>query len=324
MTFLYEINILNQPSEWRKILSSPLPSRLSTLDFRMIYFVGIGSSFWAAKIAEFLWKEYVQMNAIAIQSYDFVNSRYFVSPNDIVVVFSHRGTKTFSMRALEMAKRRYNARTALITGLQSPISINSDFRIETCPQENCGAFTISLTSAIIRVLQWIDLFSKGLIDRFRIWLESIRLPFIIEKLPKFHNKLIIVGDLIREAVAHEVALKISETSYLPVRSYGIEQILHGPKVTLDNESSIIAFTSSSLDRQDSLRKYANAVGAEFIEINDAQKQLFPSSSEEFNWLVQLIWGQQLALELAKKLGTNPDTVRRDQSVYADANKNMHL
>ena len=135
----------------------------------------------------------------------------------------HIEEPTFSIRALEMAKRSYNAHTTLITGLQSPISINTDFRIETCPQENCGAFTISLTSAIVRVLQWIDLFSNGLIDRFRIWLDSVILPFIIEKPPKFHNKLIIVGDLIREAVAHEVALKISETSYLPVRSYGMDK-----------------------------------------------------------------------------------------------------
>ncbi len=126
-----------------KGIDIPLPSGLSDLDFKRIYFIGIGSSFWAAKIAEFLWREHVQMDATAIQSNDFVNSRYFVSPNDIVVVFSHRGTKTFSVRALEMAKRRYNAYTVLITGLQSPISINSDFRIETCPQENCGTFTIS-------------------------------------------------------------------------------------------------------------------------------------------------------------------------------------
>ena len=33
----------------------------------------------------------------------------------------------------------------------------------------------------------------------------------------------IVGDLIREAVAHEVSLKISETCYLPIRSFGLEQ-----------------------------------------------------------------------------------------------------
>ena len=324
MTFLHETNILNQPLEWRRILDIQLPSRLSALDFKKIYFIGIGSSFWVAKIAEFLWREYVQMDAIAVQSYDFVNSRYIVSPDDIVVIFSHRGTKTFSIRALEVVKEHFGATTVLVTGMESPISINTDIRIETCPQENCGAFTISLTSAIVRILQWIDMYSEGLIERFKIWLESFRLPFNILKLPKFSDKLILVGDLIREAIAHEVALKISETSYLPVRSYGIEQFLHGPRVTLDKESSVVAFTSKSQNRQDTLIKYANAVGAELIEINDEKQQSFASLSHEFNWFAQLVWGQQLALELAKTLGTNPDTVRKDQSIYAEAGKDIRL
>jgi fructoselysine-6-P-deglycase FrlB-like protein len=324
MTFLYETNILNQPPEWRRILDIQLPSRLSALDFKKIYFIGIGSSFWVAKIAEFLWREYVEMDAIAVQSYDFVNSRYIVSPDDIVVIFSHRGTNTFSIRALEVVKEHFGATTVLVTGMESPISINTDIRIETCPQENCGAFTISLTSAIVRILQWIDMYSEGLIERFKIWLESFRLPFNILKLPKFSDKLILVGDLIREAIAHEVALKISETSYLPVRSYGIEQFLHGPRVTLDKESSVVAFTSKSQNRQDTLIKYANAVGAELIEINDEKQQSFASLSHEFNWFAQLVWGQQLALELAKTLGTNPDTVRKDQSIYAEAGKDIRL
>ena len=161
MTFLYETNILNQPLEWKRILDIQLPSRLSALDFKKIYFIGIGSSFWVAKIAEFLWREYVEMDAIAVQSYDFVNSRYIVSPDDIVVIFSHRGTKTFSLRALEVVKEHFGATTVLVTGIGSPISTNADIRIETCPQENCGAFTISLTSAIVRILQWIDMYSEG-------------------------------------------------------------------------------------------------------------------------------------------------------------------
>ena len=323
MAFLYETNILNQPLEWRRILDISLPSRLSTLDFKRICFVGIGSSFWAAKIAEFLWREYVNIDAIAVQSYDFVNSRHFVSPDDIVVTFSHRGTKTYSRRALEIAKEHYSATTVLITGLQSSISPYADIRVETCPQENCGSFTISLTSAIVRILQWIDLYSEGLIERFKIWLQLFRLPFNIQMLPKFPEKLILVGDLIREPIAHEVALKISETSYLPVRSYGIEQFLHGPRVTLDRESSLIAFTSKSQYRQDTLIKYTNAIGAELMEINDEQ-QSFASLSYEFNWLAQLVWGQQLALELAKRVGTNPDTVRKDQVLYANAGKDISL
>lgn len=109
---------------------------------------------------------------------------------------------------------------------------------------------------------------------------------------------------------------------MPVRSCGTEQFLHGPRVTLDKESSLIAFTSTSQDRHGSLIKYANT-GAELIEIND-NKHSFVSMPNEFNWLAQLVWGQQLALELAKKLGTNPDTVTKDQSIYANAGREISL
>ncbi len=125
----------------------------------------------------------------------------------------------------------------------------------------------------------------------------------------------IVGDLIREVVAHEVALKISETCYIPVRSFGLEQFLHGPRVTLDKQSSLVAFTSITEPRKDSLIKYAETIGAEVIEINEKK---FNGISKEFTWLAQLLYGQQLALELSKSLGTNPDTVRADQSPYNEA------
>lgn len=93
---------------------------------------------------------------------------------------------------------------------------------------------------------------------------------------------------------------------------------------MDKGTSIIAFTSKSQERQDSLLKYANAVGAELIEINDEWQQPTTPENKEFSWLVQLVWGQQVALELAKKLSTNPDTVRKDQSVYAEAGKDIVL
>jgi hypothetical protein len=69
---------------------------------------------------------------------------------DIRRTSSSIGEPRHSRRALEIVKQRYGATTVLITGLQSQIPTNAeDIRIETCPQENCGAFTISLTSAII-------------------------------------------------------------------------------------------------------------------------------------------------------------------------------
>ena len=117
---------------------------------------------------KFLWREFVNPDCISLQSYDFVRSKYLISANDIFVVFSHRGTKTFSIQ-LEIAKKA-GATTVLVTGLGSPDNFTPttpaatpDIRIETCAQENCGAFTISLTSALVRMIQWIGLSNKDIV-----------------------------------------------------------------------------------------------------------------------------------------------------------------
>ncbi|HEY7081201.1 MAG TPA: SIS domain-containing protein [Nitrososphaeraceae archaeon] len=183
MISLYETNVLNQLQEWKRMLDSPLPSAIYTLNIqkRRLVFVGIGSSYWAAKISEFLWREHVNPNCTSIQSYDFVGSPHYLTANDIFVVFSHRGTKTLSIQALEVAKK-YGATTILVTGLGSPDNSAADIRIETCPQENCGAFTISLTSAIARIIQWIGLFDNEIIERFKKTIDDVKLAFKIHYL----------------------------------------------------------------------------------------------------------------------------------------------
>jgi hypothetical protein len=99
MILLYETNILNQIGEWKRILDLPLPSALQSIDStkRRTIFVGIDSSYWAARFSEFLWREFVNPDCISLQSYDFVRSKYLVSSN-VFVAFSHRGTKTFSIK----------------------------------------------------------------------------------------------------------------------------------------------------------------------------------------------------------------------------------
>ena len=123
---LYKANILSQPAEWKRLLSIPIPSDLTTIKPKKIFFVGIGSSYWIARFAEFLWREHRTNNnnatcteILSVQSFDFVKSKYVISDNDIVVVFSHRGTKTFSMQALEIAKKIIKLQQFLLQGLEA-------------------------------------------------------------------------------------------------------------------------------------------------------------------------------------------------------------
>ena len=44
------------------------------------------------------------IESLLVQRFDFVNSYHAISSNDMVVVFSHRASKTFSIQALEAAK----------------------------------------------------------------------------------------------------------------------------------------------------------------------------------------------------------------------------
>ena len=326
MTF-YETNIISQPTEWKRLLDFPIPRELKTIGYRKIVFVGIGSSYCVARIAEFLWRAYVINTSIkdtpktiepmSVQSFDFVKSYHTISNNDMVVVFSHRANRTFSIQALEAAKD-HGARTVLITGIGSPTNPKADFRLETCLQENSEVFTMSVTSAITRIIQWIGLYDRSFVKKFGATIKVLeeQLPFKIKKLPKFTTNLVIVGDLIREIVAYETAFKLAETAYLPVRSFGLEEFLHGHHLTLDGLSSLVIFSSLLESRRQMLINYAKAVGCEVMSVDEEKF----STPKEFRWLAQLVWGQQLASVLSKQINTNPDTAREDQETYRDAKK----
>jgi fructoselysine-6-P-deglycase FrlB-like protein len=142
------------------------------------------------------------------------------------------------------------------------------------------------------------------------------LPLQIE-LPKFYTNLIIIGDLVRQNIAHEIAVKTAETSHLNVRSFGIEEFLHGPLITIDKETSIIIFATRSEPRYEALIEYAKTIGSEIIIIDENYFSC-RNIPKEFTWLAQLLYGQQLALELSKVRKTNPDINRQDQSPYSEA------
>ena len=98
-------------------------------------------------------------------------------------------------------------------------------------------------------------------------------------------------------VAREISLKIAETTYLPVRSFGLEEFLHGPRVTFGKQTFLLVVSSVSEPRRETLTKYAKTVGSEIIDIHDG---LFRVPTE-FTWLCQLVWGQLFALGLVRLL-----------------------
>ena len=305
-TSRYEANVLSQPRLLRELLSAPAPAWMKPPRGRRALLVGVGTNYHAAQLASWLWTR-AGLDAEAVHSFDFVARPWKVGRGDLGVFLSHRGTKSYTVKAESMA-RRAGAETVVVTGQGSPWAGGSR-RIETCPLEDTGAFTKSLTTTMAWLLRWAG--KPALLAPFKRADESLRFgPAFPEVAPE--TDVIVLGDGAREWLAAETSLKLQEAAYLRARSYGLEQFLHGPRVSAGRGSLVIGFTSPGEPRWDAARRYLAAIEVPFVEV----------ASED--WLAQLFWGQRFTLACCRALGVDPDLLRTDDPRYARARKELEL
>src|SRR5579875_3756487 len=110
---------------------------------------GIGTSFHAAVVGEYLFRlaSSHRVDARAVHSFELVHYGR-VSPGDALVVLSHRGTKTFSIEALEAGARQGILCVAVTGRGHGPSMAQAAVVLETVPQEVSAAHTVSYTAAL--------------------------------------------------------------------------------------------------------------------------------------------------------------------------------
>lgn len=235
-----------------------------------LFLVGIGTSYHAARVGEYLFREYGgRLDVRAVHSFDFALYGPDLAPHDCVVAVSHRGTKRYTALALQRA-REAGCRIALVTGeeakfssklsLAAPfseegsISVRPHAVFETVEQERSAAHTVSYTGAV-SVLGYL----AGCFGRYRGGSETLSETFLCGELPEaLRSVLGMEGEveaLAREhvgrrriwlagagpgaVVAEEVALKIKETSYLQAEGMSTETMLHGPFQCVEAEDLFV-------------------------------------------------------------------------------------
>jgi fructoselysine-6-P-deglycase FrlB-like protein len=295
----YEANILAQPKLVRAALSAPAPSWMTPPKGRKVFFVGVGTNHHAARLAAWLWSR-AGFDARAVHAYDFVSRPYCLTRGDLGVFLSHRGGKSYTVKA-EQSARRGGAETVIVTAAGSPWK--GARRITTGPLEDTGAFTQSFTTTMAWLLRWAGV--PSLLAPFA------RIDKSLEWGPAFptarhDDDVVFVGDGLREWVACEAALKVQEAAYLRARSFGLEEFLHGPQISVGIGSVVIGFSSPKEKRWAAARAYLRAVRVPFVEV----------ASED--WLAQVLWGQRFALASCRRLGIDPDLIRADDPRYRRA------
>jgi glucosamine--fructose-6-phosphate aminotransferase (isomerizing) len=295
----FEANIFAQPDLARAALSRPAPPWLKPPKGRKVFLVGVGTNHHAARLAAWLWSR-AGFDARAVHSYDFVARPYRLTRGDLAVFLSHRGSKSYTVSAEALA-RRAGAETVVVTGDGSPWK--SPRRLETGPMENTGAFTHSFTATMAWLLRWTG--KPALLAPFRTMEKSLRWgPAFPRVRPE--TDLVLLGDGLREWVACETALKLQEAAYVRARSFGLEEFLHGPRLSVGEGSVVVGFSSRKEKRWNAVRRYLKTIEVPFVE----------AASED--WLAQILWGQRFALDCCRRLGIDPDLLRADDPRYRRA------
>ena len=318
---------------------------------RRFLLAGIGTSFHAATVGEGLvcLLSGHRADARAVHSFELVHYGH-LGPHDALLVVSHRGTKTFSMQALE-AGRRAGALCVAVTGLGHGATMDqADVVLETVPQEASGAHTVSYTTAMATLALLALALARragaapeaearalealpGLLRR-ALALEP-RCREVAERFAGY-RRFLFMGAGPNTATAWEVGLKMKEASYTQAEGLHLEQALHGPPPSFGPETVITAIAppGPGRERAVALLRAARAVGAPTLALGAEEDAplaaeadhalLLPAVPEALSPIVYVVPLQLLTYYSALARGTNPDLLRREDPTYAQMHAQFRL
>lgn len=339
--------IHSQPKEVARLASAEAET-IATLaqtvrGSRSVTIVGIGSSLHAAQIGTALWREVLPHIPVrAIHSFDFVTDSFLrgeLTPRDCVIALSHRGTKNYTLQALAIA-RESKASTCIVTGAERETAArHADMHLSTVPQERSSAHTVSLVGSIATLTALIEklagISDRRVSDTMQQVLEGATaqeaiIQQLAARVTSTTRHIWIVGAGADVIVAHETALKIKETSYIPAEGMSVEEMLHGPFQCVEPEDLFLLLDTQGTgsERIATLQEMAHTIGAAVISVSNQQASAegaleatitIPSCKTRTLGAVGALVALQLfTYFVAISRGTNPDNFRLDDPRFKTA------
>jgi glucosamine--fructose-6-phosphate aminotransferase (isomerizing) len=333
--------IRGQPEAFARVVErteaavEPCARRLASCGRRFL--VGIGTSYHAAQVGEYLMRAYAGGVPVqAVHAFDFALYGPTLRPDDAVIGVSHRGTKRYSVAALARA-REAGCATVLITGDGgAPGGAKSDFTFYTVPQEQSSAHTISYATAIAVLATLADhlgqqagncrplgsaLLAGEIPAALRTALDTEQQMRSLAEASVGRRRIWLAGGGPAAVAAGEIALKIKETSYLQAEGMSAETMLHGPLQGTEAEDLfvLIAPQGPAQPRTVELAGAIRALGAPLAVVSDGAQEALqryatawctvPRVPEPLASLTCVVPLQLFAYHLALARGTNPDAFR---------------
>ena len=343
--YMYEA-IHDQPRVIVELLDREKNAVISAVDIikesSRIYLVGIGTSWHASLVAEYMFRTFGQrIDACAWNAFEFCTKTPPLGIEDVVIIFSHRGFKLYPIQALEIAKAS-SCKVILITSTESKADLSGiDQVIRTSYADPSSAFTVSHTAAMTIACMLVthltgDSLLVGALNQLPgAVTKSLETDEQIKSLAQRYQDskwFCFAGWGPNSATAYEVALKINEAAYSVTTGFQMEQFLHGPFVAITSGCflSLIIPGDTGRSRSIEIARAAKTVGADVVALSSGSDSELarvvddvielPVVPEILDPIVSLVPLQLFTYWLAISLHRNPDVFRLDDPKRQAARK----
>ena len=245
--------------------------------------------------------------------------------NTLVIALSQSGKSPDLLAFASASKEGGALLIAMTNNSDSPLANVGDLHIDLSAGLEVAvaatkSYSAELLASLLLVDSWIGNMSAGrshLVDSSRECIANLGVVDSFANSLDAKREIVVIGRGYAYANAKELALKIQETSYIPVQGMSSADYQHGPIATLNSDSQVIVLSPSGMPKkalEDSMVRIRQSepeiiwLGSNELALN--KERVLKGSNqakEEESTIIDAALIQYLTLGFTVKNGFNPDS-----------------
>jgi len=232
-------------------------------NLKEISLVGCGTSWHAARIAQFFFEEICMIPTKVLLASEFRYMHFFPEKDSLHIAISQSGETADTLEAIRMINSM-NLTTTALTNVESSTMVREcdGFLLTQAGPEVAVASTKAFSTQLT-ALFWLAnriALQKGIISQDTMKLqqedllvaaevlensiENYKFDIVKNLAPKYsqYRKCIFLGRHISYPFALEAALKLKEISYIFSQAYPAGELKHGPLALVDKDTPVFVFS----------------------------------------------------------------------------------
>jgi len=232
-------------------------------NLNVINFIGSGTSWHAARIAEFFFQEICGIRTRVHLASEFRCTKFFPDNNALYIFISQSGETADTLEAMRLIKSHGLTTIGLTNVASSTLVREADSYLLTQAGHEIAVASTKAFSTQLTALYWFAnrlALERGTLNELQVLkaqedllmaaeilenaIEEYKVPIktTLAKRYATYKKSIFLGRHVSYPFAMEAALKLKEISYIFAQCYPAGELKHGPLALVDSETPIFIFS----------------------------------------------------------------------------------